>query len=168
VAATVPSHPSLWHTLSLTGGRATLARQAAHFVKDEVAAASGLAGALLRSGFDAMCRARPDAVETAVDELGPELTHALEPLVRDALRTATPLEAAFEARATHVAEALVEVTDRRVARSSSVVVRGTYASLRAPAQRHLAHAAPRLGRFLECVLEGVSFEASAEPRLAAG
>lgn len=118
------------------------------FVREEMEAARGLSGAVLRASWETVERIRPGLLERAVSELSPRLAEALEPIYRDALRSRAPLEDAFEARAHEVAEVIVRVTDERVGRVRSELVRGTYARVRSSVRSRLVDAAPKLGRLV--------------------
>ena len=79
------------------------------FVRDEVEAARGLSGAVLRASWETVERFRPGVLERVVEELSPRLAEALEPIYQEAVRSSATLEAAFEARADELARAAIGV-----------------------------------------------------------
>lgn len=97
----------------------------------------------VRTGFGMVRRAKPDLVEQAMRALLPEFVAALEPFYASA--GANP-EMHFRdyllAHETEVADALLAVSDRRVAEVDNRIVKSGYQRLRGRAQREVVAAMP--------------------------
>jgi len=115
-------------------------------VDAEVSARSGVTGMAVRAGYRAVTAVRPSMVHDAVDHLMPDFAGALEPLHAEAPGSA--FEAHLRSNAGRAAEALLRVTDARIERAKSAIVRKTYAGLRRIARGQLEASIPALARTL--------------------
>lgn len=97
----------------------------------------------LRTGFNMVKKAKPNLVDSAMRTLLPEFVDALEPFY--AAAQADPNEQFRDhllAHQTEVADALLAVSDRRVAEVDNRVVKSGYQRLRGRAQREVIAAMP--------------------------
>jgi hypothetical protein len=143
--------PLPWNTLpeAVAERPGLLSAEVMTLVREEVEGAGGMGGAVLRATYQTVEKLRPGLVERAVSELSPRLAAELDPVYQDALRGRSSVEAAFEARAHEVADAIVRVADERAERTGSELLRGTYARMRGSVRSRLVRAAPRLGRLFD-------------------
>lgn len=131
--------------------RAAFVARGVELVDSEVARKGGLSGMALRAGYAAVKGLQPGLVGKALDAL---LPHFL-PRVRSHVETARAsgdLPRYFTQHANEIAEALLSVTDEKVARSPNPVIARTYAALRGQAKTHTAEAVPAVGRLLDSFL----------------
>lgn len=126
------------------GRRDRLIRDSVRIIEDEVAERRGITGMALKAGFAAFQRVQPGILRVAVEKLLPDFGRAIEPHWTAAGR-AVPT---FAGRATPIADDLLAVTDRLVARTRYAVIGQIYRTLRPSARDHVAAAVPRLGRLL--------------------
>ncbi|HET7315346.1 DUF6918 family protein [Salinisphaera sp.] len=101
----------------------------------------------LRTGFNMVRKAKPNLIDSAMRTLLPEFVEALEPFYADAQADTGPdPETRFRdhlmAHQTEVADALLAVSDRRVADVDNRVVKSGYQRLRGRAQREVVTAMP--------------------------
>lgn len=97
----------------------------------------------LRTGFNMVQKAKPDLIDKAMRVLLPEFVDALEPFYA---RAQADPESHFRdhlmKHETEVADALLEVSDQRVAGVDNRVVKSGYSRLRGRAQREVISAMP--------------------------
>ncbi|MGN6752904.1 MAG: DUF6918 family protein [Intrasporangium sp.] len=108
----------------------------------------GASGLALKTGYAALRRVGPTIVPRAVERLLPAFVEKLEPFWQDHAGNGS-FAGYLSARDGQVADALLGVTDERVAGTSNGAVKKVYASLRPSAHRHVVDALPRLGALVE-------------------
>lgn len=97
----------------------------------------------LRTGFNMVKKAKPNLIDRGMRELLPEFVDALEPFYASAEADPnTQFRDHLLARKTEVADALLAVSDRRVADVDNRVVKSGYQRLRGRAQREVIAAMP--------------------------
>lgn len=97
----------------------------------------------LRTGFNMVQKAKPNLIDSAMRTLLPEFVDALEPFYAGAQADPdTQFRDHLMARQTEVADALLAVSDRRVADVDNRVVKSGYKRLRGRAQREVVAAMP--------------------------
>lgn len=97
----------------------------------------------LRTGFNMVRKAKPNLVDSAMRTLLPEFVSALEPFYASAQADPdTHFRDHLMANQTEVADALLAVSDRRVAHVDNRVVKSGYQRLRGRAQREVIAAMP--------------------------
>lgn len=117
-------------------------------VDSEVSDKRGASGLALKTGYAALRRVGPTIVPRAVERLLPAFVEKLEPFWQDHAGNGS-FAGYLSARDGQVADALLGVTDERVAGTSNGAVKKVYASLRPSAHRHVVDALPRLGALVE-------------------
>ena len=116
---------------------------------EEVADKSGLGGLAVKAAYAVVKGIKPGFIRQAVDHLLDEFLDTLSPFAEEALeKKVNPGSLMLENRA-KMANALLAVTDRRVQKAESNVVRKSYEKLRPAAQKHVEAAAPRLAKMLD-------------------
>ncbi|AKU92329.1 DUF6918 family protein [Vulgatibacter incomptus] len=133
------------------GKKDEVIRDAARLIDEEVDAKGGLGGLALKGAYKLVTTAKQNFVGNTLERLLPDFASRLEPLYEERQRTATnePMERFFTVRAGDVADALLAITDERAARTDRGAARSAYEKLRPAARRHVAEAAPKLGRLLD-------------------
>lgn len=131
--------------------RSSFVAQGVSLVDAEVARKGGLGGMALRAGYAAVKGLQPGIVGKALDALLPHFLPRVQAHV-DAGRAAGDLPGYFAKHADAIAEALLSVTDEKVARSPNPVIAKTYAALRGQAKTHTAEAVPAVGKLLASFL----------------
>lgn len=117
----------------------------------EVARTSGLIGFALKGGYAVVKGLRPGFIVNSVDHMLDEFVGTLEPLYDEHLRAGDgqPMEAFLAARRDAMAEALLAITDTRANKAPAGVLRKTYGKLRPFGKKHVAEAAPGVGRLID-------------------
>lgn len=114
----------------------------------EVAGKKGASGLALRTGYAAVRKVGPTIVPRAVERLLPAFVEKLEPFWQDHAGNGSFAEY-LARRDGQVADALLGVTDERIAATSNGAITKVYASLRPSARRHVVDAVPRLGSIID-------------------
>ncbi|MGN8157255.1 DUF6918 family protein [Salinisphaera sp. RV14] len=97
----------------------------------------------LRTGFNIVRKAKPNLIDSAMRALLPQFVDALEPFyVRAQADPDTHFRDYLMAHQSQVADALLAVSDRRVAEVNNRVVKSGYQRLRGRAQREVVAAMP--------------------------
>lgn len=117
-------------------------------VDEEVASKGGLSGIALKAGYAAVKGVKPGFVQSVVKKLLPEFAAKLDPIWTDGVKDGKPV-AFMEREKSRVADALLSVTDGRIDKAESDVVKGTYKRLRGSAKKNVEEAVPRLARVVE-------------------
>ncbi|NOY93499.1 MAG: hypothetical protein GXP55_20130 [Deltaproteobacteria bacterium] len=115
----------------------------------EVKSKKGLSGMAIKTGYKVVKGFKPGFVKNVVTDLLPEFADALEPMADAAKAAGEPAARYFAAHSGELADALLSITDKKAARSTNRVVKGTYDKLRPTAKRHVGDAAPRLGGLVD-------------------
>lgn len=116
-------------------------------VEEEVQSKSGVGGMALKAGFAAAAKIRPDLVSRAVDRMLPEFASKLDPCWQE--RGEQPFGEYLRAHGESVPDALLAVTDERLANPNHAALSKVYNALRPKARAHVAEALPRLGAAIE-------------------
>lgn len=117
-------------------------------VDSEVSDKRGASGLALKTGYAALRRVGPTIVPRAVERLLPAFVEKLEPFWQEHAGNGS-FAGYLSGRDGEVADALLGVTDERVAGTSNGAVKKVYASLRPSAHKHVIEALPRLGALVE-------------------
>jgi hypothetical protein len=133
---------SLKETLTQPEKKPAVVADCLALVDAEVASKSGVSGLAVKGGYKAVKGVKPGFIRNAVEKLLPEFADAIEPFWNGG--GASHVVANREP----VAEALLSVTDGKVAEAQGVV-RSVYGKLRGSAKRHVEAAVPRLAELLE-------------------
>lgn len=140
---------SLVQTLADPSKRAAIIDDSVKLVDREVASKRGLRAAALKAGYGAVKAIKPGILREAVDKLLPHFAPAVDPFYAEAVAAGGPVRAYFSPRAEPIAEALLAVTDAKVAAADNRVIKRVYRSLRPQAKKHTADAVPGLADLIE-------------------
>ncbi len=128
--------------------KGAIIQDAIKVVDAEVADKSGLSGFAVKKGYDAVKSIKPGFIQEAVERLLPDMADKLEPLWEEGKKSGAP-RAHLEKNRSQVADALLSVTDGKVERAKSAMVKSTYKMLRGSAKKNVEEAVPRLCGLLE-------------------
>lgn len=139
---------SLVEALSDASKKDALVSDVVKLVDEEVASKGGLSGIALKAGYAAVKGVKPGFVQSVVKKLLPDFASQLDPLWIEAKKDGKPV-AYLEREKSKVADALLSVTDGKIDRAESDLVKGTYKKLRGSAKKNVEDAVPRLARVVE-------------------
>lgn len=114
----------------------------------EVSDKKGASGLALKGGYAAVKKVGPSIVPSAVEGLLPEFVAKLQPFWQDFAGNGA-FGDYLVARGEQVADALLGVTDEKIAASSKSAVKKVYDSLRPSAKKHVIEALPRVGALIQ-------------------
>ena len=123
--------------------RERVVRDCAAIVERQVAAARGAAGLAVRASFTAVTALRPDLVPRAINRLLPDFASAMDSL------TADDFSVFLSRHPEKVVDALLGVTDAKIAATNNRLLRASYERLRPLAERQVSAALPLLGERLK-------------------
>ena len=129
---------------ALPSKRSKLIDDALEVLNAEVKDKSGISGLAVKGAFKVIQKVQPGFLRKVINHLLDDFMVQLEPLYQDALNAGLPPGGLLQKRKDEVASALLSVTDKKAQRSSSDIVKKTYAKLRPSAQKHVESATPRL------------------------
>lgn len=121
---------------------------AVKLVDEEVASKSGISGFAVKKGYDAVKSVKPGFINEAVEKLLPDMAAKVEPIWVEGEKSGNA-RSHLERNKSQVADALLSVTDEKVERAKSAIVKSTYKMLRGSAKKNVEDAVPRLGGLME-------------------
>jgi hypothetical protein len=122
---------------------------ACQVLDQEVDDKGGLGGMAVKAAYSVVKGVQPGFIRQAVDHLLDDFLDALDPIHREALEQGKRPSDHVRAQSSRVAEALLNVTDKKAERADSGIVRKTYDKLRPSAKKHVEAATARLGQLLD-------------------
>ena len=138
---------SLKDTLLAPQKRPALVHDCAQLVDAEVGQKSGLSGMVIKGAYALVKALKPGIIREAVDRLLDDFVAALEP-VWSAYQSAGAGDVAqyFNPRASEIADHLLGITDRRIARADNATIKKAYEKLRPQGKKHVEAAVPGIAR----------------------
>jgi len=115
----------------------------------EVKDKKGMGGMAVKAGYGAVKGIKPGFIRNVVEGLMPEFAEALAPIHDEATTKGEPISVYLVAQKERAADALLEVTDGKAAKSTNGLVKKTYSKLRGSAKKNVEAAIPRLGALIE-------------------
>ncbi|MBD1814930.1 hypothetical protein NDA07_09145 [Microcoleus vaginatus DQ-U2] len=128
--------------------RETFVDDCVKLIDQQVAAASGLGGMALKAAYSTVKGIRADYCAQVVDQLLPEISIALDPMWTEAVNNGNPVEY-FAQRKGEVADELLQISDKRVEKSTRGMVKGAYAKLRPSAKTYVEKGVPDLAEIIK-------------------
>jgi hypothetical protein len=142
--------PALFDTLTDPAVAPAVQADVRALVDAEVSEKKGASGLALRAGYAAVKKVYPPVLEEAVDKMWGGFVWNLDVYWQ---KWSDAPEGTFGdylvARQDEVAEALLSVSDERVAKTEKTVLRKAYTSMRGSARKHVTDALPRLGALVQ-------------------
>ncbi|MGF1512126.1 MAG: hypothetical protein ACFB5Z_00290 [Elainellaceae cyanobacterium] len=127
--------------------RAKIAEDATQLIDEQVAAKSGLGGMALKATYGVVKSVGPSYIPGAVNRLLPEVCASLDPMWEEGIKAGDPVEYLSQNRA-RAADAILETTDARAAKTDNKVVRSSYGKLRKSVKGDVEAAVPGLAQIL--------------------
>ncbi|MEG4270574.1 MULTISPECIES: DUF6918 family protein [unclassified Microcoleus] len=127
--------------------RETFVDDCVKLIDQQVAAASGLGGLALKAAYSTVKGIRADYCAQVVDQLLPEISIALDPMWTEAKNNGNPVEYLTQ-RKGEVADELLQISDKRVEKSTRGMVKGAYAKLRPSAKTYVENGVPDLAEII--------------------
>jgi hypothetical protein len=115
---------------------------------EQVAAKNGLSGVAIKTAYKVVKNVGPGYIPQALGRLLPEVATALDPLWSEGLQAGDPV-AYLTQHSSRTAETLLSVTDARMERVGTGVVRASYLKLRKSAKSDVEAAIPGLAKILD-------------------
>jgi hypothetical protein len=140
---------SLVEQLGSGEARTKLCADACKVLDQEVADKGGITGIAIKGAYKVVQGVKPGFVPEVVDALMDDFLTALDPLYQEAASKQRPAGVYMRENASRVADALLEVTDRRAKDAKRQVIRSAYDKLRPMAKKQVEAAAPRLADLLD-------------------
>jgi hypothetical protein len=140
---------TLTEQLGTGEARKKVVEDACKVLDAEVADKGGLSGIAIKGAYKVVQGIKPGFVPEVVDALLDDFLVALDPLYQEAAAKQRPAGPYLRENASRVADALLEVTDKRSKDAKRQVVRSAYEKLRPMAKKQVEAAAPRLADLLE-------------------
>ena len=131
--------------------RASVVRDTAQLVDEEVRAKGGFSGAAIKLGYKTVKAVKPGLIPNVVDGLLDNFTSRLQPFFADwdgAGRSGS-FSSFMTSKERDVANALLGVTDDRAKVVQNKTLKKAYGKLRPKGEEHVTAAVPGLGRLLD-------------------
>ncbi len=130
--------------------RPTVVLDCAALVDSEVAAKSGITGAIIRTGYKAFKALKPNIVKEAVDYLLNDFVEVLDRYY-DKFKVAgsVSFESWVRPKDAELADDLLKVTDSIMNKSEKTALKKIYSGLRKIAEKNVAQAVPAIARLVE-------------------
>ena len=132
------------------GIRPKLISDCVQLVDNEVASKKGIGGMVIKTGYKAFNKLKPNIVKEAVDYLLNDFVGVMDGRYDEYSESK---EASFEGwavpRDIQIANDLLGITDAIIAKSKKVALAKIYHGLRKIAERNVAQAVPAIGRLID-------------------
>jgi hypothetical protein len=128
--------------------RETCVDDCVKLIDEQVASASGFGGLALKAAYSTVKGIRADYCAQVVDQLLPEISIALDPMWTEAVNNGNPVEYLAQRKA-EVADELLQISDKRVEKSTRAIVKGAYAKLRPSAKNYVENGVPDLAKIID-------------------
>jgi hypothetical protein len=129
--------------------RTKVIEDACKVLDQEVADKGGITGIAIKGAYKLLQGVKPGFVREVVDALLDDFLGALDPLYQEAASKQRAAGAFLRDNSSRVADALLQVTDKRATEAKRQVVRSAYEKLRPMAKKQVEAAAPRLGDLID-------------------
>ena len=118
-----------------------------NLVESEVASKSGLGGMAVKTAFGVIKKLNPQIIHMAVNKLIDDFVDAMDPFYSEFQTNGTSnLESHWVARRVELADALLEVTDRRILRAENKTIKKAYHKLRPAGAKHVEASIPGIAQ----------------------
>lgn len=127
---------------------ATLVNDCVKLIDEQVSAKGGLSGLALKAAYGAVNGIKPGYVASAIEGLLPPTLTALDPIWSEGVQAGNPVEHLDKNRS-RAADAVLSVTDARIAKSDNGVVKGAYNQFRKSVKSDVEEAIPGLAKIID-------------------
>lgn len=130
-----------------TDNRKSVIADCVHLVETEVSKKSGLGGMAVKTAFGVIKKLNPQIIHLAVGKLIDDFVEAMEPFFVDFQNSeGTNLERHWVAKSPQLANALLGVTDTRIARAQNKTIAKAYKKLRPAGTKHVEASIPGIAQ----------------------
>ncbi|MGB3612434.1 MAG: hypothetical protein WBA10_01480 [Elainellaceae cyanobacterium] len=127
--------------------RKSIAADCTQLIDKRVAAKSGLGGVALKATYSVVKNVGSGYIPSAIQRILPDICKSLEPIWEEGLKAGDPVQYLSQNQ-TRTADAILETTDARAAKSENKVVRTSYNKLRKSIKGDVEAAVPGLAEIL--------------------
>jgi hypothetical protein len=128
--------------------RPAVVKDCERLIEDEVRAKSGIGGLAVKAGYKIVKKLKPGVIPETVDGLLDDFVAQLEPFFADSQAQDGHIEPYFRGRDQEIANALLQITDRRAQRTRHKTLKKAYDKLRSTGVKHTAAAVPGIARLI--------------------
>jgi hypothetical protein len=129
--------------------RSKIIEDACQTLDAEVADKGGISGLAIKGAYKLVQSIKPGFVREVVDALLDDFLDALDPIYQEAAEKKRPAGAYLLENSSRMADALLQVTDKRAKGAKRPAIQSAYEKLRPMAKKQVEAAAPRLARLFE-------------------
>jgi hypothetical protein len=140
---------SLKEILTAEAKRKEVITDCAKLLDEEVASKGGLSGLAVKAAFATVKALKPGMIPNAIDDLLDDFADKIDPFYQAAKTANQPVDRYIADHAADIAEALLQITDGRAARTKHGTVKKAYEKLRPTGKKHTMEAMPRVGRLIQ-------------------
>ena len=140
---------ALKEILTAAEKRKEVVADCAKLLDEEVASKSGFSGLAVKAAFAMVKALKPGMIPHTIDDLLDEFAAKVDPFYQAAKDAKQPVDAYIAGHAADIAEALLQITDGRAARTKHGTLKKAYERLRPTGKKHTTEAMPRVGRLIQ-------------------
>ena len=130
-----------------SGNRDRVIGDCVNLVESEVASKSGLGGMAVKTAFGVIKKLNPRIIHMAVNKLIDDFVDAMAPFYEDYQAANTSnLESHWSAKRQELADALLGVTDTRIAKVENKTIQKAYSKLRPSGAKHVEASVPGIAQ----------------------
>lgn len=127
--------------------KASIVNDLAQLMNEQVAAKGGMGGMALKTAYKVINGIGPQYVQGAIGRLLPEVFNALDPMWQAGSQSGDPV-AYLTQNSSQAADAVLSVTDDRMASKGEGVIRSTYNKLRKSVKGDVEAAIPGIAKII--------------------
>jgi proline dehydrogenase len=139
---------ALKEILTAAAKRKEVVADCAKLLDEEVASKSGFSGLAVKAAFATVKALKPGMIPHTIDDLLDEFADKVDPFYQAAKDAKQPVDAYIAGHAVDIAEALLQITDGRAAKTMHGTIKKAYEKLRPAGKKHTAEAMPRVGKLI--------------------
>ena len=126
-----------------SGNRDRVIGDCVNLVESEVASKSGLGGMAVKTAFGVIKKLNPRIIHLAVNKLIDDFVDAMDPFYEDyQAANAASLASHWTSKRTELADALLGVTDKKIAKAENKTIKKAYTKLRPSGAKHVEASIP--------------------------
>ena len=120
-----------------------------NLVESEVASKSGLGGMAVKTAFGLIKKINPQIIHMAINKLIDDFVDAMDPFFSEYQKAnASNLESHWTAKRSELADALLGVTDKRIAKAQNKTIKKAYTKLRSSGAKHVEASVPGIAQVI--------------------
>jgi len=120
-----------------------------NLVESEVASKSGLGGMAVKTAFGLIKKINPQIIHMAINKLIDDFVDAMDPFFSEYQKAnASNLESHWTAKRSELADALLGVTDKRIAKAQNKTIKKAYSKLRSSGAKHVEASVPGIAQVI--------------------